>query len=53
MSLNYFSPMYFYRFSIDKDFNLYKKFTLMALGISETDKFKGACHADEIYYLFR
>ncbi|XP_055324324.1 esterase B1-like [Sitodiplosis mosellana] len=46
------SPMYFFRFSIDKDFNLYKKFTLMALGMPKTDIFKGACHADEIYYLF-
>lgn len=45
--------MYFYRFSIDKDLNLYKKLILMAMGQQNTDKFKGACHADEIYYLFR
>lgn len=46
------SPLYFYRFSIDKDFNLYKKLCLMAISEQNTDKFKGACHADEIYYLF-
>lgn len=51
--LTNFSSMYFYRFSIDKDLNLYKKITLMALGMPDTDQFKGACHADEIYYLFR
>lgn len=47
------SPMYFFRFSIDKDFNLYKKFAFMLMGLSDTHTFKGACHTDDIYYLFR
>lgn len=48
----FFSPIYFYRFSVDKDFNLFKKFALKQMGMPDTKKFKGAYHTDEIYYLF-
>ena len=46
------SPMFFFRFSIDKDFNLYKKFAFMLMGL-DANKFKGANHTDDIYYLFK
>lgn len=45
--------MYFFRFSVDKDFNLYKKFALMIMNLSDTNKLKGANHTDDIYYLFK
>jgi acetylcholinesterase len=39
------SPLYFYQFCYEGGLNLYKK-------IFNLNKFKGACHADEMYYMF-
>lgn len=46
------SPMYFYRFSCDSELNLFKKLMLRSLEFAETDKLIGACHGDDIFYLF-
>lgn len=49
--INFFlQKMYFYWFGVDMELNLYKKFCLQSLG---SRRFKGACHADDIYYLFK
>ncbi|XP_063360837.1 carboxylesterase 4A-like isoform X1 [Cydia amplana] len=40
------SPIYMYRFSFDTDLNVFKNFTSMGLDL------KGACHADELFYMF-
>jgi acetylcholinesterase len=39
------SPLYYYQFCYEGALNLYKK-------IFNLTKFKGACHADEMYYMF-
>lgn len=43
--------MYVNRFAIDKELNVFKRFVV----IPQIDKkrFKGACHGDDLYYLFR
>ncbi|XP_061709566.1 esterase E4-like [Cydia pomonella] len=40
------SPVYMYRFSFESDLNVFKNFTSMGLDL------KGACHADELFYMF-
>lgn len=42
----YNSPLYFYRFNYDGGLNMFKKWFNL-------QKLKGACHGDELFYLFQ
>lgn len=46
------SSLYFYRFSVDRELNLFKKLTLHKMDLVNEEQFCGASHVDEIYYLF-
>lgn len=46
--------MYFYQFNCDEELNLYKQLMLREFNLSDEERelLTGACHSDEIYYLF-
>ena len=46
------SKLYFYRFDFEGEYNFYKNIIVTVSDLT-TDKFKGACHADDLFYLFK
>lgn len=46
------APLFFYRFAVDQELNLFKKLSPNKIDIGEGKHLDGACHVDEIYYLF-
>lgn len=48
------SQLFFYQFDCDEELNLYKQILLREIDLSDEDReqMTGACHSDDIFYLF-
>lgn len=45
------TPVYFYRFAVSKELNVFKR--LVVSNKIDLTRYRGACHGDDLYYLFR
>lgn len=46
--------LYFYQFDCDEEINFYKQLMLRAIDLNDEERMQlaGACHSDELFYIF-